>query len=258
MKRLLIICLIPLVLSAANCGSGGQLRSESKKSFAFHYNLGMAAFDKGDYRSAATHFKRSISLNPNIARTHNDLGMCYLFLKENEKAIPEFERALELDPSLAETHNNLGIAFFSVGRYREAEQQFNATLSYSDYGTKFIPLFNLGNLYQKEGRYEQAITVYNTALEEEQKITLQYRISIHHQLGNALLAMDRYQDAYKHFEQALVLNPRLVEAAFNAGVAAYEYGDLKAARIMFAKAISIAPGTDWEEHANTYLAKMEQ
>ncbi len=234
------------------------MKSDSKDSFAFHYNLGMASFEKGDYRAAIKHFERSIRINPNVARTHNELGMCYLFLKENDKAVPHFERALEIDPSFAEAHNNIGISLFGLGRFTEAEQHFQATLSSPEYGTKFIPLFNLGNLYHNQERYADAIAIYERALEDEEKITAEYRINIHLQLGNSLLAVNRYRDAYQHYELVLVLNPRLVEAAFNAGVAAFNYGDFDTARTMFSKVITVAPVSDWAERSKEYLSKLEQ
>jgi tetratricopeptide (TPR) repeat protein len=257
MRYLSLIFALLIAFSAA-CGSGGQLRSDSKDSFAYHYNLGMAAFENGDYQAAIRHFERSIRINPDIPRTHNDLGMCYLFLNDNARAVPHFERAIELDPSFAEAHNNLGIAFFALGRLKEAELQFQATLASPDYGTKFIPLYNLGNLYRQQGKNEEALSCYTKGLEDEERITPQYRINIHHQMGNTLLALKRYREAFEHYETVLVLNPRMVEAAFNAGVAAYEFGDRDAAVTMFSKAITIAPGTDWETRAREYLSKLER
>jgi len=258
MKHMLLLSLTFILALGTACGSGGQLKSDSADSFAFHYNLGMASFEKGDYRSAIKHFERSIRINPNVARTHNELGMCFLFLKENAKAVPHFERALEIDPSFGEVHNNIGISLFGLGRYEEAEMHFQATLASPDYGTKFIPLYNLGNLYQNLGRYDDAIAIYERALEDEERITVEYRINIHHQLGNCLLAISRYREAYEHYELVLVLNPRLVEAAFNAGVASFNYGDFATARMMFSKAISVAPGSEWEKRAREYLGKMER
>jgi Tfp pilus assembly protein PilF len=247
-----------LVVLGVACGSGGQLKSDSESSFAFHYNLGMAAFENGDYQTAIRHFERSIKINPNVPRTHNDLGMCYLFLNDNASAVPHFERAIELDPAFAEAHNNLGVSLFALGRFKEAEQQFQVTVASPDYGTKFIPLYNLGNLYQQQKKYEEALNFYERALEDEQKVTIQYRINIHQQLGNTLLALSRFKEAYEHFQTVLVLNPRMVEAAFNAGVAAFEYGDREAAKAMFVKVLSIAPGTEWEARASEYLSKLER
>ncbi len=250
-KRLVITCLIPLLALA--CGSAGEIRSEPQRSFAYYYNLGMAAFDKKDYRSAIEHFKRSIQLNPNIPRTHNDLGMCYMYLREHKQAIPNFERALQLDPDFAEAHNNLGITYYSLGRLQEAELQFKATLASPEYSTKFIPLYNLGNIYQFQERYELAVQTYENAIQEEAMVSMEYRINIHYQLGKTLHKMERYREALEHFDTVLVLNPRMVEAAFDSGVAAYTIGDTEKARRMFSKVISIAPGSEWSRRAEEYL-----
>ena len=78
-------------------------------SFAHHYNLGLAALEQRQFSEAVKHFKRSISLNPNIARTHNDIGICYLYLNQNQEAINSLEKALQLDPTIIEAHNSLGV-----------------------------------------------------------------------------------------------------------------------------------------------------
>ena len=258
MKRIIAVCIVSTCLVIASCGGGNQIKSDSDSSFAYHYNLGMAAFDKGDYREAIKHFQRSLKLNPNIARTNNELGMCYLFLNDHKAAVPYFERAIELDPRFGEAHNNLGVALFSLGQYRDAEMQFQATLSSPDYGTTFIPLYNLGNIYQIEERNDLAISTYMRALEEEAKITVEYRINLHFQLGKTLMKVERYADAYPHFEDVLVLNPRLVEAAFDAGVCAYVTSKFDDARTMFSRVITVAPGTEWEQRALAYMEKMDR
>ena len=258
MKRIIAVCILSTCFLVASCGGGNQIKSDSDDSFAYHYNLGMASFDKGNYSEAIKHFKRSIKLNPNIARTNNELGMCYLFLNQHSEAIPYFERAIQLDPRLGEAHNNLGVALYSLGRYIDAEMHFQATLSSPDYGTKFIPLYNLGNIYQMQERYDLAIETYSRALEEEPKITVEYRINLHFQLGNTLMKLSRYKEAYPHFEDVLVLNPRMVEAAYNAGVCAYTTSRFDDARAMFGKAITIAPGSVWEERSRVYLDKMNR
>lgn len=256
MKKVMIAI---LVLSLANaCGGGGRLREDPEQSFAYHYNLGMAAFDKQDYEEAIKHFKRSLRMNPNIARTHNELGMCYLFLSKFDDAITCFEKAISLDPRMAEAHNSLGVALYNKGKLREAEQQFLVVLSSEEYQTKFIPMYNLGNLYQKRGDYSKALEYYNDAIKDDNNVSLEYKIYIHYQTGNTQLELKNYKEAFKEFDQTVVLNPLMTDAVLKAGISAFYIGDFDNARRYLERVISNEPNSSFAKDAKSYLDKMKK
>jgi type IV pilus biogenesis/stability protein PilW len=259
-KRTIIPLLLALtsLLLTISCGSSGQLRSDPKSSVAYHYNLGMAEFEKGNYKEALKHFERAIRLNPDIARIYNEIGTCHLFLKDNSKAIPYFEKAITLDPEMAEAHNSLGIALFGLGRLSEAEMHFQATLASPDYGTQFLPLYNLGNIYLMQERYDIALEYYNKALAEESKITAEYRINIHHRLADTYYKMGNYSDAMAHYDKVIVLSPMQVDALYYAGECALKLGDNDKARALLAKVTVSAPGTEWETKAIELMEKLKQ
>lgn len=259
MKRIIpSICAFLIVSMLISCGSGGRLRSDSKNSFAYHYNLGLAAFEQGDYQIAIGHFERSIKLNFKVARTHNELGMCYLFLNRNEKAIPCFEKALELDPRFAEAHNNLGIALYGVNRLDDAEAQFQVVLTTPEYGTKFIPLYNLGNIYQLKGELNKALSNYERALKDEAKVPTEYRTNIRNQIGNTYYKLGQYDKALEQFEIVLILNPRFQEVLYLAGECALLIKDNEKARKHLMKLMTVAAGTQMESKARELLKRMEQ
>jgi len=253
-KRILVLGLILLI--AAACG--GRRASDSEDSFAHHYNLGLAAFEQGNYRQAVRHFQRSLELNPNIARTHNELGMCYLNLGEHERAIQHFERTLELEPNFADAHNSLGIAYSNTGRLQEAEQQFLAALDSTTYGTDFLPNYNLGNIYLQQGEHERALERFNFALEDESRVTQEDKINLRLGLGYTLLHLERYREALDHFEEVLTLSPRNVNAAFFGGRCAFYVGNADRARELFSRVITNAPGTEWSERAQAYLRELDR
>ena len=258
-KRFILSTLVILSLAMSiSCPSGRRFDTDPKNSFAYHYNLGVAEFQRGNYRAAIEHFNRSIKLQPEVARTHNEIGMCYLFLGENEKAIPCFEKALNLDPNMAEVHNNLGIALYGLNRLEEAELHFKITVAAPEYATKFIPLYNLGNIYQLQERYNLALDIYKQALEEEAKITIDYRINIHQQLGNTYLKLDRHSDALQEYDTVLVMNPRSPDALYQAGECAYHFRDYDSARSYLFKLIAVSAGSEWESKARELLQRMEQ
>lgn len=251
----LTACFCLLLLLAA-CGGGDAIKSEPEKSFAYHYNLGMASFEERRYDEAIKHFKRSLELNNNIARTHIEISTCYMMLGNFSEAAKHLELAISIDPRMTEAHNSLGVALMNLGRLREAERQFQSVLTAPEYQTKYIPQYNLGMLAMQEKRYERALEYFGEALKTEDEIALDYRIQLHSQIGNCLYELQRYADAFKEFDQTLVLSPRLIDIAWRAGHSAYLINEPERARYYLEKVISIDPGSTFAQDARDLLAKI--
>lgn len=251
----LTACCCLLVLLAA-CGGGDAIRSEPEKSFAYHYNLGMASFEERHFDEAIKHFKRSIELNPNIARTHIEISTCYMMIGQFGEAVTHLEKALMIDPRMTEAHNSLGVALMNLGRLREAERQFQSVLTSSDYETKYIPLYNLGMLSMQEKHYERALEYFHQALTQEDDISLDYRIQLRTQVGNCHYEMKQYREAFTEFDQALVLNPRMIDVAWRAGHSAWLINDVERARYYLEKVIATDPGSSYAKDARELLGKI--
>lgn len=63
----------------------------------------------------------------------------------------------------------------------------------------------------------------------------------HYRLGNALLDMGRFQDAYYAYQQAIRLEPGYADAYANLGLALRRMGNLKAAAGAYAQALDFNP-----------------
>jgi tetratricopeptide (TPR) repeat protein len=91
------------------------------------------------------------------------LGTVLLARLNSGAAVPVLQAAVKSDPQSAEAHNFLGSAFASLGRTKEATDQFRAALMLrGDYSNA---RFNLGNALVKAGRLEEAIGEYRRILE---------------------------------------------------------------------------------------------
>lgn len=256
MKKTLIILLIAM-LSACSSGGKQEVRRDSEESFAYHYNLGLAALEAKNYREAIGHFQDSLRLNNKIPRTHNELGLCYFYLGELNNAVDSFEKAVALDPNMGETHNSLGLCHLQLGNYRLAEQHFNAALATPSYPTPFIPLYNLGLMYISQGHDDYALTKFRQALQHEDKITPEYKIYLNHQMGSIQFRAGNYKKAIEHFEKVLVLNPKMNESAFQAGVAAMKSGNPELAKVMFRRVINNIPTSELADQAREYMRNLD-
>ncbi len=104
--------------------------------------------------------------------------------------------------------------------------------------------FNLGNALQAQGKLDQAVAGYQKAL----ALKLDFA-EVHYNLGLALQTQGRLEGAIASYQQALFLNPAYVKAHFNLAIAFQAQGNLDAAAGSYRKTISLNPGLA-EAHYN--------
>jgi len=81
-----------------------------------------------------------------------------------------YRKAVRLCPGYAQAHNNLGDVCEKLGKYTEAIEEYEKTISIqSDAST---PYFGLGDIYFKNGDYKKAIGWYDEGLKLDPNDTL--------------------------------------------------------------------------------------
>jgi Tfp pilus assembly protein PilF len=110
------------------------------------------------------------------------------------------ETAVRLDPKQSEGHNWLGLALGSLGRTREAIEQFRMALALqSDYANA---RYNLARALVKSGQLDEAAQDFS-ALAAADPADAQVR----NDFGELLLRMDKPDEALEQFDKALALDP---------------------------------------------------
>jgi len=95
---------------------------------------------------------------------------------------------------------------------------------------------NLGVVFHGQGRLDDAISEYLTALRLNP-----YNPDAHNNIGNAYSAMGYISDAVMEYKEALRLRPDFAEAHNNLGLAYYSLGNLDSSLIQFKEALKIRP-----------------
>jgi protein O-GlcNAc transferase len=95
---------------------------------------------------------------------------------------------------------------------------------------------NLGNIFQQKGELNKAIEYYHQAL----KIKPNYAL-VHNNLGNAIKAQGNLDKAIECYQKALEILPSAAEIHYNLGAALNEQGKLEAAVQSFEEALEIRP-----------------
>jgi Tfp pilus assembly protein PilF len=119
----------------------------------------------GDLASALRGYRLSLRLFP-TAEAHTFLGWVYAQLHLYDEAIAECRKAIEVDPSLGNPYNDIGAWLVELGQEDEAIPWFEQAIVAPRYSMRGYPWYNLGRIYERKGRWEDAASCYESALSE--------------------------------------------------------------------------------------------
>ncbi|KAG3232707.1 hypothetical protein PI124_g22215 [Phytophthora idaei] len=183
--------------------------------------------------SSIADLSKCIRLEPLLADAYVDRAELNALAEEYDRAFRDLETATERQPKFARAHVSLGVLKCQFAAYAAAIEDFDKTIKLETAATaemRAFALFNRGVAYQKlelwsqaEKSYNQSIALFgrgrdvathrncaivrchlgafNSALEdlEEVQQSAPDDDELHGALGFALLQLNRYEDAAKHF-----------------------------------------------------------
>ncbi len=186
------------------------------------------------------------------AAEYNDQGLEYLRSSDAENAVKCFAMSVQLDPEFARAWYGKGCAHGELEEYDDAIHAYQQSAKFG--GDKAaLPLFNLGNLYQRlgeigeaaksfhqavqadptmadgwinlgrilddSGDHNAAIECYDIALKIEPADLMAWS-----NRGNSLRGLEQFQEALDSFEKALELDPSDFVAVIGRGACLIECG----------------------------------
>jgi tetratricopeptide (TPR) repeat protein len=175
--------------------------------------LGSAYEQAGDLAQAAQSYRRASELRPDYLGARYNLGTVLGRSGQLPEAAAELRRALTIRPNLklgetdvtvALVHNNLGNVLMEAGDYAEAVEHYRAAIKLDPSG--------------------QARSQFN--------------------LGRALRALDRTEEAFGALKQALLADPDMIEAYTWSATILFEQGRARAGIDLLEKAVERAPQND--------------
>ena len=130
------------------------------------WRQGYLLHTQGAYEHAVKLFERSIEVSP-TAEGHTFLGWSLSHLGLHEEAIVECKRAIALDPDFGNPYNDIGVYLIELDRLDEAISWLEKAILASRYCCYQYPYFNLGRIYLKEGKLDQAKRQFEQTLEQD-------------------------------------------------------------------------------------------
>src|SRR5579871_342248 len=162
-----------------------------------HYDLGVQLQNNGDGQSAFKEFQVAVEMDPGFPEAHNALGLILQFrFARLDEAVEHFQTALQIRPDFSEVKVNLGNVYLTQKKYDEAIKLYEEALNDTSYATPEIAQCNLGwALYQK-GDYAMGIDHTKAAVTINAKFCLGYK-----NLGMILESQGKNDEACKQYDK---------------------------------------------------------
>jgi tetratricopeptide (TPR) repeat protein len=84
------------------------------------YDLGIMAFQEGDFESAIGYFGRAAELSPKEANIRYLLATALTRYGDFERAKKVYRETIELNPRMMQAHHDLGLLHYRTGEYEKA------------------------------------------------------------------------------------------------------------------------------------------
>lgn len=182
------------------------------------FQEGIRLRSRGHAEEALRIFKDLLPKCPNQFALHYQLGQTSFILGNIEDAAKHFENAKSCDPHRVDNLANLGVVYRRLGRFDEAlicqKKAIEINPNYA------VAYNNLGLLmHEAFKKPESAIKAYEKAIEIDPNFDNAY-----YNLGNVFMRRKEFKDAISHFQKAVSLNSSHGLAFANMAIC---YGALK-------------------------------
>ena len=177
------------------------------------YEQAMEALNRKDTQGAIDNLMKALTLYPKYVRAMNDLGVIYLQTGRLNDAVATFRQAIKTNETFVYPRLNLGVALIRLGKLNEAAEVLGRL-----YQETTLPLARLpyAEVLTATGHFAEAETILRLVCDDANAAD-----SIHAEarfrLGAIFNKQNRFADAVPEFEEALKLEPNMVNAHIQLG-----------------------------------------
>lgn len=182
------------------------VRKSPQLPYAQH-KVALLYLDAGRYNDALLHVLSAESLDPSIALYHYSHGLIRRSMNDNAGALHEFFLTDHMEPGNSVLHREMASTFADMKEWDKAIEEYEKSISL-DPDKAFASMRDLGILYIRLGRYNDAVKVLERAVE-----VVPDSAEVHRSLG--VLYVKELARTYKglyHLRMSLELDPAQPDA----------------------------------------------
>ena len=250
---------------------------------------GFKEFQNKNWKKATEIDESALKWDPYLGALHYDLGVIFLMRGLGNVALKSFEEA-EKYTDLPGLPQNIATIYIAKGETDNAINLLRKAISYQPTERKMAPLyFELGNVYLKLEKYEQAEIAFENTVDKLRKAisyqsTEEIMAPLYFELGNAYLKLEKYELTEIAFKNAIRINfnlltddslkqnrtdeelvelknkitPNLANAHYELAGAYIKQNKTEEGLAELKKVIELAPDSEEAKYARDTIQKIEQ
>ena len=186
------------------------------------------------YKDCLQYTNEALKIDKHKSKAYFIKGFVYKETGDTVKAISSFQTCVEQEPENYDAYMQLGI-LYGTRLNKLAPQYFSSALRLNSKSVE--ALYGRGLFYQNTREFNKAFDDYTAIL----RIDPKYK-DAHYNLGYIhLVYLKVYDQAIKHFSDAIRCDQYYVQAYYNRGLCYENLGNIDAASADFKQALSIFP-----------------
>lgn len=216
--KIRIISVIAICALLFSCASEQtKLQRSREKDPKHQYDVGTVYLGNNRADDAIRYFGSSIRLDPDFYLAYNGLGLAYMMKGQFDISERYFLKCLEVKPDFTEARNNLGMVYQETEQLDKAERQFRLAAEDLTYSSRHLSYYNLARLYYLQEKDQEALDCVQTAVRMRAEFGLGYHLLgvLYNRMGRYDEAISNYKLAQKSIRDDVNLSYNLGEAYFN-------------------------------------------
>ena len=202
-----------------------------------YYEKGNLAKATYHFEKSASNIPIFMTNQYNLQNSKSFLKKKYKSTEKGDKNILISSGSLKIEAELVAPHYNLATVYLDQGRLDEAEKEYLKVQAIRP--GHFPSKIGLSSVYNQKGLYDQALSLLERAVKENiSNSSLTFALA-RSNLGELYGKTGRVEDAIVEWESALKIDPSLLPAHFNLGTAYMMLGKLDLAKNAFKHSLKL-------------------
>lgn len=195
------------------------------------------------YKEALASYEQVLQCDPRSLAALYGKGEMLSRMDRSKDTLAIYDEIIHLDPTAAKAHEEKGWALISLKNYKEAQASFeyalqlDASMSRAQYGKYFLS----SSIFHDQGAKKNFDSLADTTAARETLLKPCQSAQDYYKLGNALVTLDRDDEAFRAFAHCIELDPLDLNVYQRVGILYFVREDHEKSLTIYNQALQIFP-----------------